>query len=203
MTITVWLHWLITFNENHRLCVLATGVWILLMWRPFHGYVFPQFLPADGGVAVFERVRLSQHFRPSLRLRREFRWVCKWLDSVLFSVVIMVANNFISKPFIISLMWNTNKSMFLNTKLIIGLPKYVKYACNFIENSFFFYRNSEMVLIFCQTLYGAKCKSEKIPTTFFKKLGFPDDVSVTCITWYFSLCKQLYSMNKIYFLLNI
>lgn len=114
MTITVWLHWLITFNENHRLCVLATGVWILLMWRPFHGYVFPQFLPADGGVAVFERVRLSQHFRPSLRLRREFRWVCKWLDSVLFSVVIMVANNVISKPFIISLMWNTNKSMFLN-----------------------------------------------------------------------------------------
>lgn len=62
-----------------------------------------------------------------------------------------------------------SKLLNFNTKLIIGLPKYVKYACNFIENSFFFYRNSEMVLIFCQTLYGAQCKSEKIPTKFKKK----------------------------------
>ena len=62
-----------------------------------------------------------------------------------------------------------SKLLNFNTKLIIGLPKYVKYACNFIENSFFFYRNSEMVLIFCQTLYGAQFKSENIPTKLKKK----------------------------------
>lgn len=54
---TIMLSQLIT-----RVCVLGTR-------RPLHGDVFSETISSDGGTAVLERVRLSQHFRPSLRLR--------------------------------------------------------------------------------------------------------------------------------------